>query len=111
MDADDPNRVGQKIPKYVVVLQNHSPHFTWKARLSAVLTTSNLRNKDSDWRVVVPAGAVPWWRDETVILCEDVYSFLIDEDLRAGDSEYLGRLPDPVMRAVDVALTTSLFLA
>ena len=92
----------------MVVLQNQAPHFGWKSRLSAVLTTTNPRNKDSDWRVVVPAGSVPWWTEETIILCEDVYSFDIEDDLWAGD--YRGRLPDPIMRAVDVALVTSLFI-
>ncbi len=109
-DADDPDLKGQTITKYFVILQGQA-FFRKKIRVSGVLATSNTAARDKPWNVYVPVGKVDFWHKDTVISCGDVYSYLVEEQVRQKLGRPVGALPNEVMAEVDLALAISLGLA
>jgi mRNA-degrading endonuclease toxin of MazEF toxin-antitoxin module len=109
IDAVDPAKRGRTIDKYAVMLQSLSV-LHHKNRVSVVLSTSKTERKRDRWNVFVPAATCPFWQQDTLILCGDVWSLGVDQILKK-EHGYCGELPDEVMHKVDVALALSLQLA
>ncbi len=108
LDADDPAKAGQTIPKFAVVLQGQ-PGFSRKLRVSVVIATSNLTGAGKSWNVLVKGGTTQFWPQDTLICCADVYSLLVSE-VQGPRATHVGSLTDAVMAEVGIALAISLEL-
>ena len=108
MRADDPAKAGAPISKYAVILQGQKD-FRNKPRVSVVLATTTLKGIEHPWKVFVPARTLRCWPADTLICCEDVYSYLRTQ-IQAEWLEPVGVVPHELMAKVDLALAVSLGL-